>query len=126
MRLKTVLPYLGMAALVIAFYHPCLKLVARADQLVYLFHTSDIKDDLHQLTLGSYAFNRDRNGDSHFFRPALYLWLGLERWMFGFNFSSWQAASLALHLGVTLGLLHLFRRWFGERSALAFVLAGFF
>jgi len=40
---------------------------------------------------------------------VLYLLLGIERWLFGYNFHYWQLASLLLHLGVCLLLYKIIR-----------------
>jgi hypothetical protein len=83
--------------------------VARADQLIYLYRTADIHG-LWNLTLGAYDFNRTHSvGDFVLFRPVLYMLLGLERWLWGYNFPAWQATSIGLHISVVLSLFYYFR-----------------
>ena len=83
--------------------------VARADQLVYLYRTADIHG-LWNLTVASYDFNRTHSaGDFELFRPVLYMLLGFERWLWGYNFVAWQATSIGLHITVVLSLFSYFR-----------------
>jgi hypothetical protein len=83
--------------------------VARADQLIYLYRAADIHG-LWNLTFGAYDFNRTHSvGDFVLFRPILYMLLGLERWLWGYNFPAWQATSIGLHVSVVLSLFCYFR-----------------
>jgi hypothetical protein len=83
--------------------------VARADQLIYLYRTADIHG-LWNLTVGLYDFNRTHSvGDFELFRPILYALLGLERWLWGYNFPAWQATSIGLHVLIVLSLFCYFR-----------------
>src|SRR5262249_52390838 len=120
------LGYVLLVLVVGAAYYPSLWQAARADQFVYLYTTRD-KADLHSLTIGSYAWDRDIQGDIQFFRPVLFFLLGLERWAFGADhFMAWQAVSLFLHLAVVVLLCHCLRIWHGGRAWLPFIVAGFF
>lgn len=118
--------YLFLVVLTSTAYYPTLFQTARADQFGYLYQTKD-RHDLYSLTLGCYALNRDVEGDIHFFRPVLYLLLGLERWTISeLNPFGWQAVSLCLHLAVVLLLYRYLQIWNGSRSWLAFLIAAFF
>jgi hypothetical protein len=97
--------------------------VARADQLIYLYRTVDIHG-LWNLTLGLYDFNRTHSvGDFVLFRPILYMLLGLERWLWGYNFLAWQATSIGLHILVVLSLFSYFHyicRRFSQQNETSF------
>ncbi len=115
----------------VAYYYAFFD-VARADQLIYLYRTSEIHG-LWNLTVRAYDFNRTNSiGDFILFRPLLYMLLGLERWLWGYNFTLWQATSINLHILVVLSLFtycHRGCRRFlaeGETSFAPFFIALFF
>lgn len=123
---STALKYVLLISVISAAYYPSLSQVARADQLNYLYTTRD-KQSLFALTLGTYSWNREINGDIHFFRPVLFILLGLEQWAFGpAGFWGWQLVSLLLHLTVVVLLYRLLQRWHGKQSWLTLLMACFF
>ncbi|MBP0015938.1 MAG: hypothetical protein J7647_00080 [Cyanobacteria bacterium SBLK] len=50
------------------------------------------------MIVNTYALNRSCNGDAVLFRPILYFLLGLEQWIFGYQFEYWQLTGILLHL----------------------------
>lgn len=81
-------------------YAPSLLHLPRHDQVAYWAETAH-KEDLYSLTVGSYALNRGRlfnPVDDLLFRPFLYFFLGLEKWLFGHHFPLWQATGIILHM----------------------------
>src|SRR5262249_37668491 len=99
-----------METIIFVTYSLSLGQAARAEQFIYLFLTSD-KTNLWSLMVGSYALNRDplMPGDELLFRPVLYALLGLEKWLFGYNFHLWQSVSLLLHLGICYLMYRILR-----------------
>jgi len=72
--------------------------------LLYLHHVSQFSD-FWDIVVTSPSWNRTQfAGDFIFFRPLLYLQLGLFYYFFGYNFFLWQVASLFLHILSALGL----------------------
>ena len=94
---------IAVALIVFWAYYPSLFHAPRADQILYL-HFVDGINDLKDLTLGSYAFNRTQSGDFILFRPILYFLLGFEKWLFGYKFWAWQLAGIVLHIFVLSAL----------------------
>ncbi len=100
--------FLALAAWV---YWPSLGHVVRADQVSYL---ADVSADDRPLSLifGRYDFNRTRifsPGDEIQFRPILFIFLGLERAVFGYHYWMWQLTGIILHLLVVFSLYRLLR-----------------
>ncbi len=121
-----VLRYGLLGLVVTAAYYPSLFQVARADQMAYLYSTRD-KGDLFSLTLGTCSWNREINGDIHFFRPVLFILLGLEQWAFTpCRPWAWQLVNLALHLAVVFLLYRWLQIWSGSPGWLPLVVAAFF
>lgn len=110
MKLSSQWVQLGVLCIVtITAYQYAFYDVARADQLVYLYRTVDIHS-LWDLTINAYDFNRTHSvGDFVLFRPILYMLLGLERWMWGYNFTAWQATSISLHIAIVISLFFYFQ-----------------
>ena len=116
----------ALAAFVAAAYAPSLGDGPRADHLAYFAEVAGDRS-LRGLTLDQLVFNRTRAfnpGDALLFRPLLFVVLGLETYLFGYHFTLWQAAGLALHaaISLTLGLL-LYRI---RRGPFAWLIAVFF
>lgn len=108
---------LGLAAAVLTTYYHAFYGVARADQLIYLYRTAELTG-FWSLTFGAYALNRTHSiGDFVLFRPALYFVLGIERWLWGYNFTLWQATSIAAHVAVVLCLYRYFAWWLSRNEA---------
>ncbi len=123
---------LGLVIVTLVAYYYAFFDVARADQWTYLYRTSD-SHGFWNLTVHAYDFNRtNSSGDFVLFRPVQYLILGLERWLWGYDFTLWQATSIGLHIMVVLSLFTYCRRGCrrflteGETSFAPFVIALFF
>lgn len=90
-------------------YWPSLQHSPKHDQLSYLAETARFHSPA-EIISGTISLNRSRifmGRDETFFRPLLNVWLGLQRVAFGYDFPRWQAAGLALHLGVGLAMYYL-------------------
>ncbi len=102
----------GSFSIVICFiYSPSLFHIARADQIAYLAEMGGREGWVS--IFDSYSFARERHfviGDQILFRPLLYVMLGLERWLFGYNFPAWQSMGPLLHLGVVVLMFRFLRR----------------
>ena len=88
-----------------SFFH-----VARADQITYLIETANI-DHLSDLAGYSFSYPRHRLigvGDQILFRPILFLFVALEKWLFGLNFTYWQITGFLLHLCILWRLQRIF------------------
>ncbi len=102
--------FLPVALFNLIIYFPSFFHIPRSDQLVYLADVA-YQQDWFTLTLKNYAFNRlelpfDMKDDL-LFRPVVYIFLGLEKWLFGNNFMYWQITGFLLHLTVIWLLLKL-------------------
>jgi hypothetical protein len=100
--------FLVIAVITAALHYPSLFHAPRSDHIAYLAETARTDGSLKSLTLDSYAFNRTREFqdiDHILFRPVLYLFMGAERWLYGYDFLLWQLTSLVLHLCVVGVLL---------------------
>jgi hypothetical protein len=87
------------------FWHGLWAGAPRADQLAYLHQVSQYTT-LHDILRYAPAWNRTHSaGDAVLYRPVLYVLLGLEYACFGYDFTLWQALSIALHMLVALVLL---------------------
>ncbi|MBP0021232.1 MAG: hypothetical protein J7647_27220 [Cyanobacteria bacterium SBLK] len=100
--------FLGIILIVFWVYSPSLYHAPRADQIMYLHDVNDI-DGLKSLTLDKYALDRDRGADALLFRPMLFFLLGLEKWMFGYQFEYWQLMGIILHLMVLFVFFNLLK-----------------
>lgn len=83
----------------IVVYFPSLFHVARGDQITYLAEIAT--KNIWETTLGNYDYNRTRifcPGDEILFRPVLFIFMGIEKIFFGYNFAFWQATGIILHL----------------------------
>ena len=106
---KLLLSRLGfylIALCVLLVYWPSLFHIARGDQVVYLHEVAHQKD-WFSLALGNYDLNRHGAGDDILFRPLLYIFLGTEKFFFGYNFLLWQLVGIVLHLVVVYWFLKL-------------------
>ncbi len=80
-------------------YFPSFFHAARADQLVYLTEVAEYRS-FPELVGNTYSYTRQRQfnkGDEFGFRPLLFFFIALEKQLFGFNFTLWQATGLMLH-----------------------------
>jgi hypothetical protein len=90
-------------------FYPLVWQGPRADHLIYLYKTNNIKYNIIEL-LKLVDFNKlTMLNDTDMFRPFLYLFLGLERFMFTDNYIYWNIA----HLLLLLTLLNLIFIFFG-------------
>jgi hypothetical protein len=92
-------------------YLPSFFHMPRSDQLIYLYHTAGSRQ-WADLALRAYDLNRTLAlPDAQLlFRPLLYVFLGTEKWLFGYNFVAWQMTGFLLHLAVIYCLLKLLLR----------------
>ena len=125
------LAFTVIALAVLIFYFPSLYYPPRADQVIYLSETSNIKDP-SGLILGCYDHNRHRTiapGDELLFRPLLYVFLGSEQVLFGHHFWAWQLVGLLAHLTMIWVLLrllwHLSSPWLAFGGTWLFALSVF-
>lgn len=98
-----------IAFLVLVVYSPSFLHGPRADHIPYLAEVGH-KQSLWDLTIGSLDLNRHRQfnpGDEILFRPVSYIFLGAEKFFFGYNFLLWQGMGIVLHLAVVWFLLRL-------------------
>lgn len=98
-----------IAASVWIVYAPSLMHVARADQIMYFAEVAH-RSSLWDLTVGSMDLNRHRvfnPGDELLFRPVVYIFLGIEKFIFGYRFMWWQGVGIILHLIVVWQLLKI-------------------
>ena len=106
-------------------YYNGLFQAPRADQLIYLAGASN-KTSLLSLTYGTFFLNRLPSvGDSLLFRPIFYSLLGVEKWVFGYNFFLWQLTSLFLHLVAVFALFKILRKE-SSSNAIPFLFAMLF
>ena len=104
-------------------YLPSLHHLPRADQLWYLLDTVKT-NNLFLLIKDFYSYNRVRvyaPGDSLAFRPVMFIFLGLEKWLFGTNFLLPQAVGIVLHLFLVWRLYKILQLIHPNRIALIFV-----
>lgn len=97
---------LVIAALAIFTYWPMIGHFPNGDHLMYMVDTV-WWDDFGELVRNTYSYTRTRviaPGDVSLFRPLLYVWLAVEKSLFGNRFGLWYAANLGLHLAI-VGLL---------------------
>jgi hypothetical protein len=90
-----------------AAYFPALFHMHRGDQWVYLLETIDCRG-LWDSFCSTYSFNRTNRlftGDTGLFRPALFFFLGLQKYLFGTNVILWQAVGIVLHATICLVVL---------------------
>lgn len=90
-------------------YSPSLLHLPRSDQVIHLRHFA-LQQTLPELTLSNYDLNRKpqfSTGDSILFRPLLYVFLGLEKYCFGYHFLWWQATGVILHILVIFMFLNI-------------------
>jgi hypothetical protein len=94
-----------------SFFH-----VARSDQIIFLIDNAD-DDELAPLLTRTYSFCRSRildKGDEILFRPLLYVFLSVQKWLFGYQFFWWQVVIFLLHLGVVFQLRRILKRFIPE------------
>ena len=118
--------FLVIAALTLLVYYPSLWHAPRSDQIVYFFVTAPWHD-WSRLTIPCYDLNRwgiFAAGDEKLFRPLVFLFLGTEKYFFGYNFWAWQAVGIILHLAVIGFLMKML--WRLGSSRVAFVSSLFF
>jgi len=108
-------------------YYPGLFQVARADQLAYLGSTATETSFL-SLTIGSYALNRLHCAvaDAVLFRPIAYFILGLEKYLFGYNFFWWQLTSFFLHICIVFTLFKILQQVHRSKGLLPFLFTLYF
>jgi hypothetical protein len=84
----------------IAFaYLPSLQHPPRADQWTYLTETIE-EDHFAGLVAHTWSYSRTRMinpGDTHLYRPLLFVALAAEKSLFGHHFVCWQATGIVLH-----------------------------
>ncbi len=116
-------------AVTVAAYYPSLFHCARADQVSFLAEYG-MQTSWKDLTFGVMDYNRTRlfsPGDSLLFRPLLFVFLGIQKIFFGYNFFWWQVVALGAHLFTVAALWRLLLRWGGPGShAAAAVFSLFF
>lgn len=101
---------IGFTAIVVInliVFSPSLDHIPRSDHILYLNHFSGV-DDFKTLAIDAYDFNR-RNPwvekkSTLLFRPITYFVLGVEKWLFGYDFRLWQMTGIVMHL-IVVGLL---------------------
>ncbi len=106
------LSVLLISFLILLVYYPSFWHVTRSDQEVY-FAVTEHKQGLWDLTAGCYHLNRREffaAGDERLFRPLLFMFLGLEKFMFGTAPMGWQIVGVLLHTAVAGCLLRLLWR----------------
>jgi hypothetical protein len=93
------------------FWHSIRAGAPRADQLSYLHQVSQYST-LAEIIRTAPSWNRTHSatGDEVLFRPALYVFLGLEYFLFGYNFALWQLLAITLHILVALALFSILRK----------------
>lgn len=126
----TSLNKLSVACLVlftISIYYTSLFHIARSDQVTYLAYFAN-HDTFFDLVINAQDYNRkpDVLGaiDKITYRPLTFMFLGLQRWLFGYDFLYWQLTSLVLHLAVIWQLYKLL--YSIHPSIFAFLLTLFF
>lgn len=87
-------------------YGPSLSHAPKHDQIAYLANAAGQKD-LPSLLAGTYNLNRKSLVDPHLFRPLLYGVLGIEFWIFRYDFELWRVTAILLHLFVVSALFWL-------------------
>lgn len=103
-------------------YAPAIFHHSRSDQDIFLaelYHVDDLKD----LISYSYSYTRTRiigEGDSILFRPLLYIFLSIEKWLYGYNFIYWQLTGLFFHFLLVWQLFKILN--FIHKSSLAILL----
>jgi len=106
-KLKVTSAFFLIVVYVLILYYPSLFDIPRSDHLVHLYANAS-EGDLFSLTIKNYNLNRTIpliKKDFILFRPFLYFFLGLEQFLFGYNFILWQIAGLILHIAVLWQLL---------------------
>jgi hypothetical protein len=92
-------------------YFPALFHMHRGDQWAYLLETVDC-DSLWDLFRSTYSYNRTNRlfaGDAGLFRPALFFFLGLQKYCFGTHIVLWQSVGILLHWAICLVALAIMR-----------------
>lgn len=119
------LAFAVVLAIVFSVYYDALFQGPRADQLIYLYQVAD-HPSLYKLTIGSMLHNRSvAIGDATLFRPLLYIFLGLQKYLFEYNFMLWQATGLSLH-AATVFMLFRHALLIGHPRVLAWSIALWF
>lgn len=105
-KLKLFLTFLIIFTANFFVFSPSLHQIARGDQVTFLVETADL-DDFPQLVNYTFSYCRSRvldTGDAVLFRPLFYIFLSLEKFLFGYKFIYWQMAGIFLHLTVLVQL----------------------
>lgn len=101
--------FIFICAINFIIYIPSFFHLPRADHFWYLLDTAKT-DDLFSLIKNFYSYNRVRlhaPGDTLLFRPVVFIFLGIEKWLFGNNFIYPQIVGVILHLVLIWCLLKL-------------------
>ncbi len=83
----------------LSVFYPSFFHCARSDQITYLIATAHL-ERLPEL-IASYSYPRHGTidaGEDFLFRPVFYIFLAIEKWMFGLDFMRWQVTGVLLHL----------------------------
>ncbi len=108
-------------------YYPSLFHIPRSDHLLYLAHIAR-QEGWFSLAFSNFDYERTASfvlkKDMLLFRPMIFLFLGTEKWLFGYNFICWQLTGIILHLLVIWQLIELLLDI--RRSKWAYALALFF
>ncbi len=119
-------PFFAIALFNLVIYFPSFYHLPRSDQLCYFYFQAS-HDNWFDLIFGSYAYNRTvpyTIQDTFVFRPLLFIFMGIEKWLFNYNFMFYQITGLILHLFVLWHLLKLLLLI--QRSFFAVLLTAFF
>ena len=126
-KMRLLYYFITLALFNLIVYFPSFFHTPRSDQLVYLANVA-YQQDWVSLALKNYAMNRVdlpfNMKDDLLFRPIVYIFLGTEKWLFGYHFIYWQITGFLLHLAVLWFLLKLLLQT--KESFFAFLLAAFF
>jgi hypothetical protein len=93
-------PKLLLALIVlIVFWHAPWAGAPRTDQINYL-HQQGQYTTLSAILSAAPSFHRENSaGDFILYRPLLFLFLGLQYYLYGYHFALWQITGMLLHFG---------------------------
>jgi hypothetical protein len=115
-----------LSALAAAIYWPAMNRVFAADQLWYFAEVGGHDSLALGLRHVDYAVSRVYwKGDDLLFRPILFIWLAIAYRVFAYHHVWWNVANLAIHVGVSIALLHFGRLRGAGMTAAAAALCGF-
>lgn len=109
---KNIYQWLGfsiIAFVTLAVYSPSLLHCPRSDQVLHLRHFAHQRS-LQESAISNYDLNRNEKfspGDYILFRPLLYMFMGYEKYFFGYKFYAWQMTGIDLHLLVVFWFLKI-------------------